>query len=51
MLLLVGGIGYALASFASAILTVMRKQSESFLYGAATDNDIDPHIDSWPLDP
>ena len=26
MLLLVGGIGYALASFASAILTVMRKQ-------------------------
>lgn len=26
------------------------EQSESFLYGAATDNDIDPHIDSWPLD-
>ena len=27
MLLLVGGIGYALATFASAILTVMRKQN------------------------
>lgn len=26
------------------------EQSEAFLYGAATDNDIDPHIDSWPLD-
>ena len=24
--------------------------SESFLYGAATDFGIDPHIDSWPLD-
>ena len=26
------------------------EQSEAFLYGAATDNDIDPHMDSWPLD-
>lgn len=26
------------------------EQSEAFLYGAASDNDIDPHIDSWPLD-
>ena len=26
------------------------EQSESFLYGAASDNEIDPHIDSWPLD-
>lgn len=24
--------------------------SESFLYGAAADYSIDPHIDSWPLD-
>ena len=24
--------------------------SESFLYGAATDFGIDPHIDTWPLD-
>jgi len=26
------------------------ERSEAFLYGAATDKDIDPHIDSWPLD-
>ncbi|WP_300726202.1 imelysin family protein [uncultured Bacteroides sp.] len=26
------------------------EKSESFLYGAAGDYDIDPHIDSWPLD-
>ena len=26
------------------------EQSESFLYGAATDFGIDPHIDTWPLD-
>ena len=26
------------------------EQSEAFLYGAAADNEIDPHIDSWPLD-
>lgn len=26
------------------------EQSEAFLYGAASDMDIDPHIDSWPLD-
>jgi len=25
------------------------EQSEAFLYGAATDQNIDPHIDSWPL--
>ena len=24
--------------------------SEAFLYGAASDYNIDPHIDSWPLD-
>ena len=24
--------------------------SEAYLYGAAADYDIDPHIDSWPLD-
>nr|MCR5244356.1 imelysin [Bacteroidales bacterium] len=26
------------------------EQSEAFLYGAATQFGIDPHIDSWPLD-
>ncbi len=26
------------------------EQSESFLYGAATNDHIDPHMDSWPLD-
>lgn len=26
------------------------EQSEAFLYGAAEDKNIDPHIDSWPLD-
>ena len=26
------------------------EQSESFLYGAATDFGIDPHLDTWPLD-
>ena len=26
------------------------ESSESFLYGAATDIGIDPHIDTWPLD-
>ena len=26
------------------------EQSESFLYGAASDFEIDPHIDTWPLD-
>lgn len=25
------------------------ERSEAFLYGAASDKDIDPHIDSWPL--
>ncbi len=27
------------------------ERSEAFLYGAAKNNEIDPHIDSWPLDP
>lgn len=26
------------------------EKSEAFLYGSASDNGIDPHIDSWPLD-
>ena len=26
------------------------EQSEAFLYGAASDFEIDPHIDTWPLD-
>lgn len=26
------------------------EESEAFLFGAAADYDIDPHIDSWPLD-
>ena len=26
------------------------ERSEAWLYGAASDHDIDPHIDSWPLD-
>ena len=26
------------------------EKSEAFLYGAATDFGIDPHIDTWPLD-
>lgn len=26
------------------------EQSEAFLYGAATNDGIDPHMDSWPLD-
>ena len=26
------------------------ERSEAFLYGSASDNYIDPHIDSWPLD-
>ncbi len=26
------------------------EQSEAFLYGAASNDEIDPHIDSWPLD-
>lgn len=26
------------------------EKSEAFLYGAASDFEIDPHIDSWPLD-
>lgn len=26
------------------------ERSEDFLYGSASDNELDPHIDSWPLD-
>ena len=26
------------------------ERSEAFLYGSASDNELDPHIDSWPLD-
>ena len=26
------------------------EKSEAFLYGAATDYNLDPHMDSWPLD-
>ena len=26
------------------------ERSEAFLFGSATDNQLDPHIDSWPLD-
>ena len=26
------------------------ERSEAFLYGSAENNDLDPHIDSWPLD-
>ena len=26
------------------------ERSEAFLYGSASNNDLDPHIDSWPLD-
>ena len=26
------------------------ERSEAFLFGSATDNELDPHIDSWPLD-
>ncbi len=26
------------------------ERSEAFLYGSASNNEIDPHIDSWPLD-
>lgn len=39
-----------------AICTAYKKtrkyweQSEAFLYGAASDFEIDPHIDTWPLD-
>ena len=38
---------------ADASWRLMRKyweQSEAFLYGAASAHNIDPHIDSWPLD-
>ena len=26
------------------------ERSEAFLYGSASDNELDPHIDSWPID-
>lgn len=43
----------ALISQADASWRKMRKhweQSEAFLYGPASSHNIDPHIDSWPLD-
>ena len=43
----------ALMAEADASWRAMRKhweQSEAFLYGPAGDHNIDPHIDSWPLD-
>ena len=43
----------ALIAEADASWRLMRKhweQSEAFLYGPAGDHNIDPHIDSWPLD-
>lgn len=41
-------IDAACASFRTA--RRLWEQSEAFLYGAASDNEIDPHMDSWPLD-
>ena len=43
----------ALIKEADASWRLMRKyweQSEAFLYGPASAHNIDPHIDSWPLD-
>ena len=43
----------ALMTQADASWRLMRKyweQSEAFLYGPASTHNIDPHIDSWPLD-
>ena len=43
----------ALMKDADASWRLMRKyweQSEAFLYGPASAHNIDPHIDSWPLD-
>jgi len=43
----------ALMTEADAAWRLMRKyweQSEAFLYGPASAHNIDPHIDSWPLD-
>jgi len=43
----------ALIKDADASWRLMRKyweQSEAFLYGPASAHNIDPHIDSWPLD-
>ena len=49
-----GGHDYAQAmQDAGASWRAMRKyweQSEAFLYGPAAAHNIDPHIDSWPLD-
>ena len=49
-----GGNDYAQAmQDAGASWRAMRKyweQSEAFLYGPAAAHNIDPHIDSWPLD-
>lgn len=35
---------------AFSVARVYWERSEAFLYGAASDYSIDPHIDSWPLD-
>ena len=43
----------ALVTKAQSSWRAMRKyweQSEAFLYGPASSHNIDPHIDSWPLD-
>ena len=49
-----GGMDYAaLMGNAKTTWRAMRKyweQSEAFLYGPASTQNIDPHIDSWPLD-
>ena len=45
------GNGYLLAvSYTHLEARAWWEKSEAFLYGAATDFGIDPHIDSWPLD-
>ncbi len=41
-------IDYACTAFKTA--RKYWEQSEAFLYGAASNDNIDPHIDSWPLD-
>ncbi len=48
-----GGITEANVAAACQLWIKSRKyweQSEAFLFGAAGDYNIDPHIDSWPLD-
>jgi hypothetical protein len=43
-----GDIDAICASYKNA--RMFWEQSEAFLYGAASDFEIDPHIDTWPLD-